>query len=256
MSRSWRSPGLTGAALYAVAAGIVGAVVTVVARLEVAAVRGRVEVVRRLPDGAAIVISNHTSYADGVLLLMVCRRLGRSARMLATAGVFRAPIVGSIVRKLGFIPVHRGAANAADSLDAAAEALAAGELVALFPEGRLTRDPEMWPERAKTGAVRLALRTGAPIVPVAMEGAHRVVGRKHLASGLIANVLLRPKVQTAVGEPIDVSALLGDGHTAATASPEEVRRVSDIVMSRLVDLVEQLRNTTSPAPSGVERTGD
>ena len=55
--------------------------------------------------------------------------------------------------------------------------LADGEAVGIFPEGRLTRDPMMWPERAKTGAVRLALRTGAPIVPVAMVGAHRVVGR-------------------------------------------------------------------------------
>ena len=81
----------------------------------------------------------------------MCRRLGRSARLLATAGVFRAPLLGRVVRKLGFIPVNRGAADASDSLAPAAEALAAGEVVAMFPEGRLTRDPNHWPEKAKTG---------------------------------------------------------------------------------------------------------
>ena len=87
---SWRHPGRTGAALYAVLAALIGGVVTVISRLQVARVRGEAAVVRELPDGGVIVISNHTSYADGVLLALVCRRLGRSARLLATAGVFRA----------------------------------------------------------------------------------------------------------------------------------------------------------------------
>ena len=62
----------------------------------------------------------------------------------------------------------------------------------------------MWPERAKTGAVRLALRTGAPIVPVAMVGAHRVVGRHELLPTLVLNLVRRPKVNTRVGAPIDI----------------------------------------------------
>ena len=74
----------------------------------------------------------------------------------------------------------------------------------MFPEGRITRDPNQWPERAKTGAVRLALRSGAPIVPVAMVGAHEVVGRKRIVLRLIKNVILRPRVDVLVGEPIDV----------------------------------------------------
>jgi 1-acyl-sn-glycerol-3-phosphate acyltransferase len=243
---SWRHPGRIGAALYAVAAAALGAVVTIVARLQVAGVRGRAEAVRRLPDGPVIVISNHTSYADGVLLALVCRRLGRSARLLATAGVFRAPVLGGVIRKLGFIPVERGSERAADALEPAAQALAAGEVVALFPEGRLTRDPDHWPERAKTGAVRLALRTGAPIVPVALVGAHRVVGGDKLIRGLVSSVLLRPRVHSAVGQPIDVGALVrGD------ATPDEVRRLTDIVMTQLIDLVEHLRGETAPSPSGV-----
>jgi 1-acyl-sn-glycerol-3-phosphate acyltransferase len=218
-----------------------------VSRLQLAGVRGRTSVVRRLPDGPVIVISNHTSYADGVLLALVCRRLGRSARMMAAAGVFRVPLLGGALRRLGFIPVVRGTDQAADALGPAADALAAGEVVALFPEGRLTRDPNHWPERAKTGSVRLALRTGAPIVPVALDGAHRVVGRSGMVRSLLKNVILRPRVATAVGEPIDVRALLHGPET-----PEEVRRLTDVVMARLIDLVEELRGELAPAESGVE----
>ena len=90
--------------------------------------------------------------------------------------------------RLGFIPVARGGPDAAHALDAAAAALAAGEAVGVFPEGRITRDPNRWPERAKTGAVRLALRSGAPIVPVAMVGAHEVVGRKRIVLRLLKNL--------------------------------------------------------------------
>src|SRR5262245_3782594 len=246
MSERWRHPGWTGAAVYAVAAGLVGAVITVFARLQVAGARGRADVVRQLPDGPGIVISNHTSYADGLLLALVCRRLGRSARLLATSGVFRAPVVGSVARKIGFIPVNRGAANAADSLGPAADALGAGELVAIFPEGRLTRDPDQWPERAKTGAVRLALRTGAPIVPVAMEGAHRVVSKRKMFGRLLKNVILRPKVRTAIGAPIDVRAMLEGDET-----PDEIRRLTDGVWSQLVDLVAELRDEEAPVHAGL-----
>ena len=105
-----------------------------------------------------------------------------------------------------------------------------------------------WPEKAKTGSVRLALRTGAPIVPVAMEGAHHVLGRRHVISSVIANVLLRPKVVTAIGDPIDVRALVVGEQT-----PQEIRRVTDIVMSKLIDLIEQLRDEQAPAESGVDR---
>ena len=188
LSRSpmWRKPGRTGAILYALLAAVLGIVTASISRLEIERQRGRREAARLLPSGPIIVISNHTSYADGVLLALACRRMGRSLRLLATSGVFGAPLLGTVARKLGFIKVKRGAGDAAASLDEAAGALAEGEAVGLFPEGRLTRDPMMWPERAKTGTVRLALRTGAPIVPVAMVGAHRVVGRRRVLPTLAA----------------------------------------------------------------------
>ena len=132
-----------------------GSTTAFVSRLEIERQRGRREAARTLPPGPIIVISNHTSYADGVLLALACRRMGRSLRLLATSGVFGAPVLGTVARKLGFIKVKRGAADAATSLDERTGAWPHGEAVGIFPEGRLTRDPMMWPERAKTGSVRL-----------------------------------------------------------------------------------------------------
>lgn len=247
---SWRHPGRTGAVLYAVLAAIVGGLTAIFSRLQVERQRSRREAAQALPDGPIIVISNHTSYADGILLALACRKLGRSLRLLATAGVFRAPVIGTLARRLGFIPVRRGTADASSSLDDAAAALAAGEAIGLYPEGRITRHPERWPERSKTGAVRLALRTGAPIVPVAMVGAHEVVGRRRIALTLLRNLVLRPKVATRVGEPIDVRVLV-DG--ARDPDVDAVRAAADVVMWRLVRLVEELRGERAPAPEGVER---
>ncbi len=244
----WKHPGRPGAVLYALLAVVLGSVVTVVTRLRFARHQGRRRAAAALPAGPIIVVSNHASYADGIILALICRRMGRSIRLLATAGVFRAPLIGGLARRLGFIPVKRGTADAADALAPAAAALAAGEAVALFPEGRTTRDPAHWPERAKTGAVRLALRTGAPVVPIAMVGTHRVLGRRHRFRSMVTSVILRPKVLTAVGDPIDVAAL-ADG---PEPSAEQIRQLSDQVMSHIVELVEDLRQQAAPDPIGVE----
>jgi len=250
VSGSWRHPGRTGAVIYAVLGVLFGGVLGLVSRMQVARQRSRTEIARELPDGAVIVVSNHTSYADGLLLALACRRQGRSLRMLATAGVFKVPVVGWLGKRLGFVPVSRGTKDAASALDAAADALAHGEAVGLYPEGRLTRDPAMWPERAKTGAVRLALRTGAPIVPVAMVGAHEVVGRRRIVLGLLANLVRRPRVEVSIGAPIDARALAGG---ELDPPPAVVREVADVMMAELIELVAELRGEEPAHPTGVPR---
>jgi 1-acyl-sn-glycerol-3-phosphate acyltransferase len=247
MDTSWQRPGLRAALLYALAAGLLGAVVSTVSRLELTR---RSTPTDRLPDGPLIVVANHTSFADGILLALVGRRLGRSLRLMATGGVFRSGLVGPVVRRLGFISVQRGTAAAAGSLDAAATALEAGEAVGLFPEGRITRDPQHWPERSKTGAVRLALRTGAPVVPVALVGAQQVVGTRGIVARLLRNTLLRPRVAVAVGAPIDVRRLAGVG-AGQPVDDATVRRVADEVMAALVAQVAELRGEPAPHPTGV-----
>ncbi|KRE97162.1 hypothetical protein ASG76_00010 [Nocardioides sp. Soil774] len=244
---SWQRPGLRAALLYAVAAGLLGSLVSAVSRLELTR---RAVPSGDLPDGPVIVVANHTSFADGVLLAIVGRRLGRSLRLMATGGVFRNGLVGPLARRLGFIPVLRGTGSAAGALDAAAVALGAGEAVGLFPEGRITRDPQHWPERSKTGAVRLALRTGAPVVPVAMVGAQQVVGKTGILARLLRNTVLRPRVAVAVGEPIDVRRLAGDSGDQPV-DDATVRRVADEVMAVLVAQVAELRGEQAPHPCGV-----
>jgi 1-acyl-sn-glycerol-3-phosphate acyltransferase len=122
--------------------------------------------------------------------------------------------------------------------------------VGLFPEGRITRDPHRWPERSRTGAVRLALRTGAPVVPVALVGAHHVVDRTGIVARLLRNTVLRPRVEVAVGEPIDVRRLAG----VVGDQPVDdatVRRVADEVMAVLVSQVAELRGEPATYPAGV-----
>src|SRR5690349_13639326 len=244
---TWQRPGLRAALLYAFAASLLGTVVSAVSRLELTR---RAVPDGRLPDGPVIVVANHTSFADGILLALVGRRLGRSLRLMATGGVFRSGLVGPLARRLGFIPVLRGTDSAAGALDAAATALAAGEAVGLFPEGRITRDPQHWPERSKTGAVRLALRTGAPVVPVALIGAQQVVGKTGIVARLLRNTVMRPRVVVAVGEPIDVRRLAGV-RGDQPVDDATVRRVADEVMAVLVAQVSDLRQEPAPHPTGV-----
>ena len=120
----------------------------------------------------------------------------------------------------------------------------------MFPEGRLTRDPAMWPERAKTGAVRLALRTGAPVVPLAMVGADEVVGRRQVLWSVVRNLVRRPRVEVEVGDPIDVRALVADPEQVTT---DEVRAAADIVMGELIRLVALVRDEEPADAIGVER---
>ena len=96
--------------------------------------------------------------------------------------------------------------------------------------------------------MRLALRTGAPIVPVAMVGASEVVGRRKILWSLVKNLVRRPKVQVEVGEPIDVRALVDD---AENPSPAQVRAASDYVMGELIELIAELRGEEPEHPTGV-----
>ena len=121
-------------------------------------------------SGPVIVVGNHLSVADAFVLTAAVARRGRRIRMLGTAGLFSAPVIGALLRKVGYIPVHRRSDDPAAALAPARAALEAGQCVGLYPEGAITRLEDQWPARGKTGVVRLALDTGAPIVPLAQWG--------------------------------------------------------------------------------------
>lgn len=128
-----------------------------------------------LPAGGVLVVANHRSVLDGPLLAVVGRGAARQLRMLGTAGVFTAPVLGRLLLSAGMVPVKRRTEHARAALTGAERLLRAGEAVALFPEGRINRSPDGLPQPLRSGAARLALRTGVPVVAVGMVGTDLVI---------------------------------------------------------------------------------
>jgi len=144
----------------------------------------------RLPRGPIVVVSNHDSLLDPFLLGTA---LDRPLRFVAKEELWANRLVGSVLDGLGGIPVRRGRGDL-DAMAAAALALSEGEAVAIFPQGTvLGSDGRPW----LRGAARLALGTGAPIVPVRILGAGRA-----LRPG--TRIPRRVPVRVVVGEPIRV----------------------------------------------------
>jgi 1-acyl-sn-glycerol-3-phosphate acyltransferase len=161
---------------------------------------------------------------------------------LAKESVFRGP-AGTILRAAGQIPVSRGTSNASSSVHAAKAALDAGELVVIYPEGSVTRDPDWWPMQPRTGVARLALTTDAVVLPVAQWGPHRVhdyhTKRLHLR--------LRTPADYLVGEPVDLSAQRAQVRTGEPLPGELLREVTDLLMVRVRDQLGELRGEQPPA---------
>ncbi|MEE1752893.1 lysophospholipid acyltransferase family protein [Streptomyces sp. SP18CS02] len=158
----------------------------------------------------SIITANHTSLADPAIVLAALHRLGVRPVVMATAGLWRVPVLGRALAREGHIPVHRRDRRAANALDAAAEALERGRLVLLYAEGGLPhrRDAaEAAPGTFRSGLSRLARRTGAPVVPVGQAGARRVTSGsvpKQLA-GLFTAPLRRPDLHVHVGKSFQLT---------------------------------------------------
>lgn len=124
-------------------------------------------------EGPVILVANHISYLDPLCVAYVGHQRGRRVRFLAMAELFRFRPLGAFLRHLGHIPVARGTDRASTSLTSALAALDAGRCIGIFPEGGISRD--LNPRAGRTGVVRLAQASGAPVVPVGLWGAHRLV---------------------------------------------------------------------------------
>ncbi|MBN9606228.1 MAG: 1-acyl-sn-glycerol-3-phosphate acyltransferase [Actinomycetales bacterium] len=190
----------------------------------------------RMPrTGAVIVSPNHFSDVDPVAIGFAMWRLGRVPRYLAKASLFRVPVLGGFLRMLGQIPVERGGGG--NPLAAAHDLIRRGLAVVIYPEGTHTREPELWPMRGKTGAVRAALEAGVPIVPIAHWGTQRIMGRwsKKL------RLLPRHTVAIAVGEPFDLSPWRDRPLDRAT-----LQEATDALMRRIAELLGELRGEAPP----------
>jgi 1-acyl-sn-glycerol-3-phosphate acyltransferase len=188
--------------------------------------------------GGMILAANHLSYADVLALSLFADQAGRYPVFLAKSSLFGVKVLGPIIRKLGQLPVYRGQADAALVLRDAEQGIRNGACVIFYPEATVTRDPDSWPMVAKTGVARLALATGAPVVPVAHWGAQRLLPYGSLRPRLLP----RKTVRVLAGPPVDLSAFKGQPLTS-----KNLRAATDVIMTDVTRLLGQLRGEVPPA---------
>lgn len=192
----------------------------------------------KIPEsGGVVLVANHTTKIDPLTIAHFVHHHGRAPRFLAKAGIWDVPFLGWIMRDTKQIPVARMSSDAQNAFAAAEKALRDGECVVVYPEGTVTRDPALWPMRGKTGAARMALATGVPVVPVAHWGEQEILPpyakRPHLFP--------RKNVVVRAGDPVELADLLGGEITA-----EKIRIATDRIMAALTQLLEELRSETAP----------
>lgn len=188
--------------------------------------------------GGFIAVANHVSEIDPLVVGEFLLDLGRPPRFLAKKELFRTPPMKWIVEGAKQIPVDRRSADASQALSAAVDALKAGECVLIYPEGSATRDPQLWPMRARTGVARLALLSGAPVVPIAQWGPQELLPYKARRPRLLP----RRTMQLVAGPPVDLGEFAGKPVTA-----ELLRAATDRIMHAVADLLASLRGGTPPA---------
>ncbi|MFD9210054.1 lysophospholipid acyltransferase family protein [Streptomyces sioyaensis] len=191
-------------------------------------------------DGGFITAVNHNSYLDPLSYAHYQYNTGRVPRFLAKAGLFKSGFVGLMMRGTGQIPVYRETTDAATAFRAAVSAIEKGECVAFYPEGTLTRDPELWPMQGKTGAARVALLTKAPVIPVAQWGAHEAM--PPYAKEKKLRLLPRKTLRVQAGPPVDLSAFYDQEPTA-----EVLRAVTEVIMAAIAEQLAVLRGAPAPA---------
>jgi 1-acyl-sn-glycerol-3-phosphate acyltransferase len=196
----------------------------------------------RLPrTGPVLLVANHVSVLDPLACARLVYDNGRIPHFLAKEAVFKG-LAGKILRHAGQIPVARGSAEARGSLAAAAADLEAGNVVVIYPEGSVTRDPGWWPMQARTGVARLALTTDAVVVPVAQWGPQRV----HDYHTKKLHLRFRTPTEYSLGEPVDLAALRAEVRAGKALTPDLLRETTDLIMGRVRDLLSEVRGEPAP----------
>jgi len=170
----------------------------------------------RIPEeGAAVLVCNHVSFVDAIVIMA---ESPRPIRFVMDHQIFRAPFAGWLFRHAKAIPIapaHQDAMLLAHAYDQCAQALADGELVCIFPEGKLTRTGEMNPFRH--GVTEIVTRTPAPVIPMALRGLWGSVFSRDLDAHWPRPVHkgVMSRLSLVIGEPIE----------PALATPEKLQQV-------------------------------
>ncbi len=190
-------------------------------------------------DGGVILVVNHISKLDPFTVARFTWDAGRIPRFLIKDSLFGVPFIGSALRGTAQIRVRRGTDEADAALRSAEQSLRAGELVIVYPEGTVTRDPLWWPMQGRTGLARLWLATGAPVIPVAQWGQHLALDYH---SGKL-RPFPRKRAVVRAGPAVDLSQFRDRPLT-----PELLREVTDAAFGAVRDLLAAERG--EPAPEG------
>jgi 1-acyl-sn-glycerol-3-phosphate acyltransferase len=188
-------------------------------------------------DQGFIAVSNHVSYVDPLTFGHYLYNSGHPPRFLAKKELFDLPVIGRVLKSGDQIPVYRGTSQAKESLSYARVVLDRGDMIAMFPEGTLTRDPDLWPMAARTGAARLALESGAPVIPVAQWGAHLLLPPYSKKPDLFPR---KPMIVRA-GPAINLDDL-----RRKPLDTEVLRAATDRIMATLTAMVAEMRGETPP----------
>jgi 1-acyl-sn-glycerol-3-phosphate acyltransferase len=188
--------------------------------------------------GGALLAINHVSFADPIFDVAFTISHGRMPRFLAKSELWDMPVVKWVLGGGRHIPVHRSSIRAKNAYEDAIAAIERGEIVAFYPEGTYTADPDGWPMKAKNGIGRIALLTGAPVIPVANWGTQDVLppgsGRPQLFRGR--------RVTVVAGPPVDLSRWLGGPRTRTALDG-----ATNAIMDDVTRLVADIRGETPPA---------
>ncbi|MBB3158514.1 1-acyl-sn-glycerol-3-phosphate acyltransferase [Microbacterium proteolyticum] len=187
-------------------------------------------------DGAYVLAPNHNSEFDPLVVAVAVWRLGRAPRFMAKESLFRVPVLGAALKATGMVPVPRASSGANQSMKAAEQIARDGRGVIVYAEGTLTRDPDLWPMRGKTGAVRLALAGGLPLIPMAQWGVQQILPRY----GKL-RFPRRSHVVVEFGPAMDLSA-----YAATPTQPSTLVAATDTMMNRVTSMLSGIRGLPAP----------
>lgn len=190
-------------------------------------------------EGGFLLVSNHLSNVDPLCLCWYFMKRNTAVRFLAKKSMFSVPVFGWIIKGMGLIPVNRDS-NPSAVLAPTREALKAGEVVGIYPEGTLTRDPDQWPMEFKSGAARLALDTGVTVIPLSQWGPQDIMA-PYNAKGMD----MRPgrRISYHFGAPVDLSDLIGP---AGSEDHDVVNAATARILQAVREGVGQLRGLPVP----------
>jgi 1-acyl-sn-glycerol-3-phosphate acyltransferase len=182
-------------------------------------------------SGGFVIVANHVSEFDPLVLAHFVLDAGRWPRFLAKSSLFAVPGLGMLLTRLRQIPVARGGSGARDGLGSAITAVREGHGVVVYPEGTTPKNGDFALRRGKPGAARLFLATGAPVIPVAVWGPQRVFDPGTHTWTLSR----RSPVAVQAGPALD---LTGAG---LAPSGERLRNITDHIMGGLADRLAVVR---------------